>query len=195
MRGIVTQYAGATFRSMLEARWASFFDLIGWPWHYEPFELPGWIPDFLVSGSCGSVLVEVKPLSLLPFRQNPNNEVAKKIERACLDTEWEVLVLGCGPEFCTDHHFQGGVQIGWIAELTENLNLGALGLSWDAALVGCHCGDWTPGDPLDVGAAFGSYIGRLHGNYDGNPMACRDPKDVIRLFRESGATTQWKPRT
>jgi hypothetical protein len=35
---IVTEYAGARFRSRLEARWAAFFDLCGWRWEYEPPE-------------------------------------------------------------------------------------------------------------------------------------------------------------
>lgn len=31
-----TFYSGVTFRSRLEARWALFFDLVGWDWDYEP---------------------------------------------------------------------------------------------------------------------------------------------------------------
>lgn len=64
-----TRYKGVLFRSRLEARWAAFFDLIGWRWEYEPFDLDGWTPDFLVEFPCGhsecgpthTLLVEVKP--------------------------------------------------------------------------------------------------------------------------------------
>lgn len=64
-----TFYRGIRFRSRLEARWAAFFDLAGWTWEYEPFDLEGWSPDFLVSFPCGhsecsgshELLVEVKP--------------------------------------------------------------------------------------------------------------------------------------
>lgn len=45
---IPTEYRGVHFRSRLEARWACWFDLVGWPWTYEPLELSGYIPDFLV---------------------------------------------------------------------------------------------------------------------------------------------------
>lgn len=47
---IPTFYAGVTFRSRLEARWAVFFDVLDVPWRYEPegFQCPsGWyLPDF-----------------------------------------------------------------------------------------------------------------------------------------------------
>lgn len=56
--GIPTLYKGVQFRSRLEARWAAFFDQCSWPWTYEPFDLPGWIPDFQIGSA---VLVEVKP--------------------------------------------------------------------------------------------------------------------------------------
>lgn len=60
-----TVYAGALFRSRLEARWAAFFDLIGWSWLYEPIDLDGWIPDFRVSVGDWSRLVEVKPVDMV----------------------------------------------------------------------------------------------------------------------------------
>lgn len=64
-----TTYAGVRFRSRLEARWAAFFDVVGWKWEYEPIDLPGWSPDFRVEFKCGHskcsgshvLLVEVKP--------------------------------------------------------------------------------------------------------------------------------------
>lgn len=64
-----TKYNGVQYRSRLEARWAAFFDLIGWQHEYEPIDLPGWSPDFRVVFPCGhsecpathSLLVEVKP--------------------------------------------------------------------------------------------------------------------------------------
>lgn len=51
MQPIPTEYAGHSFRSRLEARWAVFFDsLLEMPWHYEPegFQLTSrrYLPDF-----------------------------------------------------------------------------------------------------------------------------------------------------
>jgi hypothetical protein len=60
---IPTQYAGVQFRSRLEARWAAFFDLIRWKWEYEPIDLDGYIPDFVLEGD---YLVEVKPIVKWP---------------------------------------------------------------------------------------------------------------------------------
>lgn len=62
MKSIPTEYNGANFRSRLEARWAAFFDLLHFKWEYEPFDLNGWIPDFLLIGEC-RILVEVKPIT------------------------------------------------------------------------------------------------------------------------------------
>lgn len=56
-----TEYAGTLFRSRLEARWAAFFDALGWAWLYEPIDINGWIPDFRVSINGWVRLVEVKP--------------------------------------------------------------------------------------------------------------------------------------
>lgn len=64
-----TIYSGVNFRSRLEATWAAFFDLIKWNWEYEPYDLNGWTPDFLVTipcnhSECGrnhKILIEVKP--------------------------------------------------------------------------------------------------------------------------------------
>lgn len=75
-----TTYAGVRFRSRLEARWAAFFDLCQWSWEYEPVELAGWAPDFLVTIPCGHsdcqpthrLYVEVKPyLEIGEFHDHP----------------------------------------------------------------------------------------------------------------------------
>lgn len=65
VKAIETRYAGCHFRSRLEARWAIFFDEMGWSWEYEPqgYELPSgrYLPDFRVRMSDGhEIWVEVK---------------------------------------------------------------------------------------------------------------------------------------
>ena len=64
-----TLYRGTMFRSRLEARWAAFFDLVGWQWFYEPVDLVGWTPDFLLKLPCRcghhDLLVEVKPVDTI----------------------------------------------------------------------------------------------------------------------------------
>lgn len=52
IKAIETKWKGYRFRSRLEARWAVFFERLGWRWEYEPqgFEKDGvrYLPDFLV---------------------------------------------------------------------------------------------------------------------------------------------------
>lgn len=62
VRSIATKYNNVTFRSMLEARWAVFFDAMGIPWEYEPecqfLDGGPYLPDFKL---WGSLYVECKP--------------------------------------------------------------------------------------------------------------------------------------
>lgn len=54
---------GINFRSRLEARWAEFFIELGFEWDYEPIDLDGYIPDFIIKlpGDINNeILVEVK---------------------------------------------------------------------------------------------------------------------------------------
>lgn len=67
MKAIPTKYKGIQMRSRLEATWASFFDLLGWKWEYEPcIDFPvndegRWVPDFEIQRpNAPGVLVEVK---------------------------------------------------------------------------------------------------------------------------------------
>ncbi|MBA2280278.1 MAG: hypothetical protein H0W25_03450 [Acidimicrobiia bacterium] len=59
-QGIETSYAGITFRSRLDARWAAMFNLVGWRWTYEPFDGAGYIPDFTLDGP-NPLLIEINP--------------------------------------------------------------------------------------------------------------------------------------
>jgi hypothetical protein len=66
LKAIETRYKGCRFRSRLEARWAVFFDTMGWKWTYESEgyernwngQRHRWLPDFyLPEFKC---LVEIK---------------------------------------------------------------------------------------------------------------------------------------
>lgn len=88
---IPTKYRDVVFRSRLEARWAAMFDLLGWKWNYEPFDLSGWIPDFMLNSL---VLVEIKPFT-------SEDEFASEILtiRRAIKGVWckPVLLLGVDP--------------------------------------------------------------------------------------------------
>jgi len=90
--GIPTQYRGINFRSRLEATWARFFDLCGWEWDYEPFDLDGY---FVLLGvgldlQTNPILVDVKPLVSVPELRS------RAAELRDIAAGRELLVVGSG---------------------------------------------------------------------------------------------------
>lgn len=107
-----TTYGGVEFRSRLEARWGAFFDLLNWKWEYEPIDLEGWTPDFMVTvpgldfkAMCdySEFLAEVKPytergqwkghavtlLNPIPEGEHPD---------PTLEPGWGCMALGLNPD-------------------------------------------------------------------------------------------------
>lgn len=105
MSAIPTKYKGVQFRSRLEARWACLFDLLGWNWEYEPIDLDGYIPDFIVQFN-RPILFEVKPILEWPcsvdgcnchgYEHVEYNEAISKI-RASGWGKWAVIVGAAFP--------------------------------------------------------------------------------------------------
>lgn len=61
IKGIPTLCHGIRMRSRLEATWGFFFRELGWSYEYEPYDMDGWIPDFLLKTHSRKYLVEIKP--------------------------------------------------------------------------------------------------------------------------------------
>lgn len=55
-----TLYNHTLYRSRMEARWAAFFDFVGWEFEYEPEPFKTWSPDFVIHSI--DSYVEVKPI-------------------------------------------------------------------------------------------------------------------------------------
>lgn len=91
-----TRYNDRLFRSRLEARYAAFFDLLGINWEYEPFDLNGWSPDFIIRCKNFETLVEVKPKYLI------NVELYVKMYEGSINTEYKLLLLS---DNCVDLDF------------------------------------------------------------------------------------------
>ena len=87
-KAIPTKYNGLQFRSRLEAQWAAFFDLLGWNWEYEPYDLDGYIPDFVLIFKHDNILVEVKPDTKI--------DDLKKYEKKIIDSGYtgKYLIVG-----------------------------------------------------------------------------------------------------
>jgi hypothetical protein len=99
---IPTLYRGRMYRSRLEARWAAFFDRLGWTYEYEPLDLGKWSPDFAITAPFDA-LVEVKPFTEF------DAEVAERMFDASGDPPF-LLLTRVAPE-----RLEGGVKIGWNA--------------------------------------------------------------------------------
>jgi hypothetical protein len=67
------------------------FDSFKWSWEYEPYDLDGYIPDFVLIFSTGLLLVEIKPdMQISALRRH-----ASKVDRS----GWEdkAVILGGTP--------------------------------------------------------------------------------------------------
>jgi hypothetical protein len=96
------------YRSRLEARWAAFFYLVDWKYEYEPYDLQGWIPDFIISNNTEhGLLVEIKPTLLVSGFDK--NKIANAIKNTKEGTE--VLLLGCNIQK-QNSYFE--TKIGWL---------------------------------------------------------------------------------
>jgi hypothetical protein len=177
--GIPTTYKATRFRSRLEARWAAFFDLLGWSWVYEPFDADGWIPDFLIEGAA-PFLVEVGPCIDRP------DYLTKADDGASRHVDQPTLVLGVSPV----PGFGDGV-------ITATPIAGILTRDgeWDdtpadASWANCHhCS--SPG----IFHTVGSYRLRPCGDADGNNHLGYIGRAELRLlWRKAGSDVQWMRR-
>lgn len=178
---IPTTYKNAHFRSRLEAKWAAFFDLLGWKWQYEPVDLNGYIPDFVLEG-VKSVLVEVKPAMSI-------TELEPFVER--MDKlEWnkEILLLGTRPFESTEFNVAGLGMIGYRDPET--------GKRWwsNTALI-----NEPNGVRWDFCSDLGDFTGRMFGAYDGNPVWMTEDSEqttiteIAALWAQASNAVRWMP--
>lgn len=162
---IPTRAFGIEFRSRLEAKYATFFELLEFNWQYEPVDLNGWIPDFILYGSGGqNVLVEIKP--------ETNKEKLKptfeKISKAFPTGNVCVLTPGFFSKFEGETH---KFCLGYIRTNEANF--------WDEISF--------KSEPIDVCDRTMDFTGRLNGIHDTNKIR------VDLIFKEAGNRVQWFP--
>lgn len=196
MKSIPTTYAGVNFRSRLEARWAAFFDLAGWPWEYEPFDLDGWIPDFRLIGK-KPALIEVKPIDFRTIAEDDRPLVAH-VEAHHADKvaeSWFSIdeFLGAPPRFPQNHEIIVAGLSPFPCSMWSGVEAFGVFLreQWsngdDFAVLARH------GDAFDYCAAINSYGYRISGVHDGDShLRFADEEDVERLWREAGNRVQWQ---
>jgi hypothetical protein len=180
--GIPTEHRYTRFRSRLEARWAAFFDLIGWRWEYEPFDLDGYIPDFAILGS-RPLLIEVKPvLTLAELHRH-----APKAERVDRD----LLIVGATPELpgseWSDGRSFAGLMNQWTKGEPEDPRS-----AWFAEAHWFCCGK-TDCRQIGVYHVEGWFIGYPCGHYDGDHyLEPISPTRLERAWAEARNLTQWR---
>lgn len=185
--GIPTTYRHGEFRSRLEARWAAFFDLVGWSWVYEPLDAEGYIPDFLIQGRI-PFFVEVGPC----ITQQDYEAKTAKPDRVAASLRHDVLVVGVSP--LPDLHIGGSGHLaaGWLGEFFDDEGI----LAWDA-------GVWAWDIGLGIYHTYHSYTHRPRGPAEPREMSV-DPSWgypphgeggtvlIERLWAEAGNVVKWR---
>lgn len=174
MHAIPTTFADTNFRSRLEARWAAFFDLIGWKWTYEPLDAEGYIPDFLIHGE-QPFFIEVGPC----ITREDYLRKAEKPDRAAGSLGHDVLVVGVSPFI---EEFAGLMGQFYADQPEEEPGFWWEPGSWSSC---AECGQ--PG----VVHSLGTYTVRPCSHYPGGHINGYSGPDVERLWREAGNTVQW----
>lgn len=185
MQSYPTIYKGVRYRSRLEAKWAAFFDLLGWRHQYEPFDLKGWIPDFLIRGY-KEVLVEVKPIGNIEEFEQP------KVLNALVRSDrygTELLVVGHTIFRADESEGMSGPAIGWLGEFYENNASNSLEAYWFAKAILNKNPKWG------FFHALGSYEDRITGIHEGDHhLIIPTDEEVQLLWAEAGNEVQWKGR-
>ena len=191
IRAIPTLYNGVQFRSRLEARWAAFFNLVGWRWDYEPIDLKGWAPDFALIGRNEKIFVEVKPI-IWPDNEKECIKICEErhdLKKVRNYTEGEILILGaCLPGEC-DAFNNGSLSLGFLGEIGVDFdNYPVNRMFFEPAVF------WQNGrGHVDFAAAYGSYHFRISGEYDGDSHLHHVQLGLVEaLWREAGNEVQWK---
>jgi hypothetical protein len=179
--GIETVYAGTTFRSRAEARWAAFSDVVGWRWDYEPLDLAGYIPDFVLQLQRPTIL-EVKGSATTLVELEDHKA---KIERS----GWvgEAIIVGASPhgDRYADHECPTQPRIGLLAERDHGAWV------WSKCILfrcyQCH--------GVSVLSEDGSWRCRRAGCQLGNAhVGHLEEGELGELWAEANRKTRWMPK-
>jgi len=185
-QAIPTRYGGVNFRSRIEARWAATFDMHGWRWEYEPLDLAGYIPDFVLLLH-EPLLVEVKgALTLDELRPH-----TRKIDRSGWDGE--ALIVGATPDLAdgTNLSFPDGAVAGLLRERIGNDGDSQEDWWWGPA-IWFFCRNCRR---LSLLHSMATWRCRVTGCYDGDhhvePEPCGSQK-LRQCWTHVGNLTQWQ---
>ena len=161
-----------SYRSRLEARWAAFFDRLGWKYEYEPFDLPGWSPDFMLFGK-HPILVEVKPV--VSFPDSAAVKILEALSQAPDIECSELLIVGAS---LLTSEYADNPQIGWTVE--ANLDESGEVVYGGPAVLGLWC---DGKGKYGYCSADQSFRDRISGGYDGGCWGAYGEPDIQLLQR------------
>lgn len=172
--GIPTMFHGIMYRSRLEAKWAAVFETINWPVTYEPFDLLGYVPDFVGEFGASDLLIEIKP----DISVSALDAAKRKIEQS--GWSGEALILSGRTEF-----FAVQPRIGDFAEYVVGPD-GSQHVWSDAFMFRC----------LNCGQMFAcggeSWRCRRCGAYEGNAHIGDVGNDLEAAWCDAGNRVQWR---
>lgn len=161
------------------------FDLLAWSWEYEPLDLAGYIPDFVIKFE-RPLLVEVKPITLL---DGPSFADKQKIDAG--ESDIEVLILGA-----VLHESSFDVIAGWTLR-HDWCSADAGELVCDQTALSWYRDHWTPVRSFPYSAFDGCRAGGCRPtdhNYVHRGIHFDDRVRLIQLWREAGNRVQWRSR-
>jgi hypothetical protein len=179
--GIATEYGGRRFRSRLEARWACFFDLLKWPFEYEPIDLAGYVPDYILPFKRGSVLAEVKPAT----DRSELEENGRKVTRG----GWRGDFMIVGARIFTPEGSNRQRTMGLLSLWDRESNDGWYAAD-DAIIIRCKACRLISLCHSSAGwfcLLCGADDHRVH-------FADLDYREVDSLWAQAGNMVQWQPR-
>jgi len=177
IKAIPTMYDGVMMRSRLEARWAAFLSACGWQWNYEPIDLDGWCPDFVLNFGPRKVYVEVKP----QINESTMDEM-KRVSKPLTGAGHRVILVGESIDYS-----HGEAIIGWGADTIEK----GEDTFWDEIVIGC-CGARTSRCWIGMSSRGMSYDCIVCGEYDGNPANDYEAAKIKERWALACNRTQWK---
>ncbi len=110
---------GIQFRSRIEAQWAYIFEKLGWNWEYEPIDLEGYIPDFIIKFGDEDILIEIKGDTNIW-----KEEVYKPHKEKIIKSGWKGMfgILGCVYKITENWEDSNCPIIGKVCYFVKELN-------------------------------------------------------------------------
>lgn len=180
---IPTRYNGTLYRSRIEATWAHMFDQLRWPHRYEPIDLNGYIPDFILAFPHAPVLAEIKSDLYLQDMEKHHAKIESsgwEHEAILLGGHWYLSNSEWEPLWSFGDQWEEG---GYDYETNQHVR------SWsNAAITKCEkCGEWA------FYNIIGSWHCRVNGCYDGDHYLGYVSTDEIDwMWKKAREATQWK---